>query len=52
MLEEKQKAHFVEFCDTWDQFMMDYEKTATDLLERLQFKHDAELNEFVVKTRE
>ena len=52
MLEEKQKTHFVEFCDTWDVFMMDYEKTAADLLERLQSKHDAELNEFIMRTRE
>ena len=31
--------------------MMDYEKTAADLLERLQSKHEAELSEFEMKTR-
>jgi hypothetical protein len=31
-LEEKQKAHFMDFCNKWDDFMMDYEKTAADLI--------------------
>jgi hypothetical protein len=42
-LEEKQKKHFEEFCGTWDSFMMEYEKTATDLIEKLQLKHESEL---------
>ena len=51
-LEEKQRIHFMDFCNTWDQFMMDYEKTAADLIEKLQNKHEAELLEFAEKTKE
>lgn len=29
----------MDFCNTWDNFMMDYEKTAADLIEKLQAKH-------------
>ena len=42
----------MDFCNTWDQFMMDYEKTAADLIEKLQTKHEAEILEFAEKTRE
>ena len=32
--------------------MMDYEKTAADLIEKLQAKHEAEMIEFAEKNRE
>lgn len=49
MVEEAQKAQFLEFSEAWDNYMAQYEETAFKSLERLKEKQILELQEFQAK---
>lgn len=49
VVEEAQKAQFIEFSEAWDNYMAQYEETAFKSLERLKEKQILELQEFQAK---
>ena len=51
-IEEAQKSQFIEFSESWDKYMGDYETTAIKSLEKLKEKHLLEVEEAKKKMRE